>query len=82
MAETKGGNVNRNNGLVARLHWALLPAIGEYYHADVYGGVVPLRWRLAYHLMKLVERLPGSNLFHPLPPIVCDCDECLSAGNE
>lgn len=69
----------RNNSLAARLHWALLPAIGEYYASEMFGEKVSLRWRLGYRLMRLVERLPNSNLYPPLTPVVCDCDECRAA---
>jgi hypothetical protein len=31
---------------------------------------------------KILERLPGSALFDPLPPIVCDCDECRETALE
>lgn len=66
----------RNTRLAARLHWALLPCMGAYYYADEMGEKVPLRWRLGYRLMTLVTKLPGSELYPPLPQIECGCDYC------
>jgi hypothetical protein len=64
----------RNTRVAARLWWALLPYIG--YYCD---GTEDWRWwmRPARWLWVLVDKLPGSAPYPPLPPVVCTCDYCM-----
>ncbi len=76
--------VKRSRKLPARLHWALLP----YAHPrptaeDRADGCIWHWWWLgAYWAMKLVERLPASYLFEPIPPVDCGCDYCRGLTDE
>lgn len=59
----------------ARLWWFLLPYAGETGYAD---AEHPARWfaHPLTWLWKFVGKLPGSEPFEPMPPIVCTCDYC------
>lgn len=70
----------RSKRLAARLWWALLPYAGwiAYSDDDLECGAIKPPW-YAYPLAwlwELVRRLPGSDPFEPMPPVVCNCDYC------
>jgi hypothetical protein len=72
--------VNRSTRLAARLWWATLPYAGwvTVTADEIADGANPApwyAWPLAW-VNRLAGRLPGSEPFGPLPPVVCDCDYC------
>jgi hypothetical protein len=72
--------MNRSTRLAARLWWATLSYRGwaTTTAEDIADGANPPPWYahpLAW-LNKLAEKLPGSEPFEPLPPIVCTGDYC------
>lgn len=64
----------RSTTLTARLWWALLPAAGSYGYAETRRQ--RLLWLVPNLLWQLVRRLPGSDPFEPMEPVICDCDYC------
>lgn len=72
---TESGSLpRRSRRVAARAWWALLPFIG-YYCDDTpmwRWWMRPARWAWA-----LVGKLPGSDPYEPVAPVVCNCDYCL-----
>lgn len=74
----------RGKGIVSRLRWALMPwwAFAWRYRDEWVDAPNPGRWwehclgSTTWWLDKVLERLPGGDLFEPMPPIMCDCDYC------
>lgn len=66
MEEARLVTATRNTRLAARLSWALLPYIGH--HCDKESGTWRWWMRPVYWAWKLLDRLPGSDLFEPMEP--------------
>lgn len=64
----------RSKRAAARVSWALLPYIG--FHCDKESGTWRWWMRPAYWLWRLVQHLPGADLFEPMKRVVCGCDYC------
>ncbi len=63
----------RNRTLIARLRWLILPLMG-YCYGESWRDQI--RGRPFVWLDNILGRLPGSDLFAPVPEVVCNCDWC------
>jgi hypothetical protein len=83
MSESQSPFPFRHPGRVSRLRWALMPwwAFAWRYRDDFNNPETDAWWKSCigstiYWLDKVLEHLPGGDLFAPYTPPKCDCDYC------